>query len=77
VSGYDLTFNHWMEKMNKEERIDIAARAMWRHRAREPELSAWGKMSWEEFQIEKADIAQIYLDNARAAVTALDAAAVV
>lgn len=57
--------------MNQHERIEIAAVAMWRHRASDAELG-WKGMTWNEFQTRKPDIAEIYRENATVAVKALD-----
>lgn len=54
-------------------RIQVAAEAMWRHRAREYlGVLSWSSMSWRNFCLKKPDIAQCYLDNARVMIKALD-----
>ena len=57
--------------MNQQERIELAAVAMWRHRASDAQLG-WRGMTWNEFQMHKPDIAAIYRENATVAVKALD-----
>jgi hypothetical protein len=58
--------------MNQEERIEIAAEAMWRHRASNTNETDWGRMTWDSFNALKPDIAAIYRENATVAVRALD-----
>jgi hypothetical protein len=58
--------------MNEAERIEVAAAAMWRHRASNVHLTDWGRMTWANFNARKPDIAEIYRENARVAVEALD-----
>lgn len=54
-------------------RVEIAAEAMWSLRARSQDLT-WQQMSWEQFALERPDIALIYRDNASVVLLALEGA---
>lgn len=56
--------------MTFPEKVDAVAEALWRHRGRE--VPAWKKMGWRSFCIEKPDIADIYRQNAKVAVEAIE-----
>jgi hypothetical protein len=60
--------------MTNDQRIEIAAEAMWKNRAAEAHLTRWRKVTWQQFCMADPAIAAVYRDNARTAIEAIDRA---